>query len=495
MKKYLLEYTVFIGGSVVMIFELVGSRLIGPYFGTSIYIWTSLIGVILGSLSLGYWWGGKIADKKGTLEAFSFIVLLSGIAVGLTSFFKDVVFWYIQQSIPDAKWGSLFSSLVLFALPSILLGMISPYAAKLKLNSLNTSGTTVGNLYAISTVGSITGTFLAGFVLIPFLGSTRIIFIISVVLILNSLFIYPKKFLKIKLFFTIIFISSYTAINPLQNYLQKNGSSTFESSYNYITIYTTLDNKTQQEARVLKINNEYSSAMFLDNDDLVFDYTKFYHLAEHFKPNFKTALMLGGAGYSYPKEYLKKFPSSTLDVVEIDPKLTELAYQHFKLTSNPHLNIHHEDGRVFVNQNSKKYDVIFGDAFQSFHSIPFQLTTQEAINKYYRLLNDDGVMIVNIISAINGPRGEFLRAEVATFKKIFPAVYLFPVTDPENGEKVQNIMLVALKSSAPPIFKNSDPTIQSYLDHLWKKEVSLDVTIITDDHAPVDYYVNKIISS
>jgi spermidine synthase len=495
MKKYLLEYTVCSGGAVVMIFELVGSRLIAPYFGTSLYIWTSLIGIILGSLSVGYWWGGKIADKKQSLEILATIVLLSALAIGLTAFVKEPVFLFIQNITPDVRLGSLCSALILFAIPSVLLGMISPYAAKLKLHNLNTSGTTVGNLYALSTVGSIGGTFLAGFVLIPFLGSTRIIFIISLLLVLNSFFIYPKKFLKVKLFFASICIVSYASITPLQNYLQKNGLSTFESSYNHITIYPALDNRTHQQARVLKINNEYSSALFLDNDDLVFDYTKYYHLAEHFKPQFKTALMLGGAGYSYPKEYLKKFPSSTLDVVEIDPKLTELAYHYFKLPHDPSLTIYHQDARVFINQTRNTYDVMYGDAFQSFHSLPFQLTTWEAVKKYYDLLTPDGVMVVNIISAIEGNEGEFLRAEVATFKKLFPQVYIFPVSNPEDGKKVQNIMLVALKSSTPPVFKSTNPTIQTYLDHLWKKEIPLDMPALSDDFAPVDYYVNKIINS
>lgn len=492
MKKYLLEITVFIGGMVVMIFELVGSRLIGPYFGTSIYIWTSLIGVILGSLSLGYWLGGRLADKQHSLETFSLIILLSGITVGLTAYVKNFVFSFIQESVPDVKWGSLFSSIILFATPSILLGMISPYAAKLKLHSLNTSGTTIGTLYAISTMGSIIGTFLAGFVLIPALGSTKIILVIALILIINSLLVYSKNFLKVRLFLLCILSASYFALNIFP---KSNDKTVVESSYNHVTIYNTFYAPQNREIKMLKINNEYSSAMFLDSEDLVFDYTKFYNLGEHFKPGFKTALMLGGAGYSYPKEYLKKFPNSTLDVVEIDPKLTELASKHFKLQSNPRLRIYHEDGRVFVNQSKNKYDIIFGDAFQSFHSIPFQLTTYEAVQKYHRLLNEDGVMVVNIISAIEGSQGEFLRGEIATFKKIFPQVYLFPVHKPTNGTEVQNIMLVALKSSTTPSFKSSDPELQTYLNSLWKKEIPSDIPILTDDHAPVDYYVNKIISS
>lgn len=474
-----------------MIFELVGSRMLAPYFGTSLVVWTNLIGVILGCLSLGYWLGGKLADKKTSLEIFSLMILISAIFIGLTNFTKIGALNFFQK-VEDIKLGSLLATISLFTLPSIILGMISPYAVKLAMTDFNKAGVTVGRLYAISTLGSIIGTFLAGFFLIPYFGNTKIIFLLLGILFFCSVIICPKKFFKLKAMFIFIFLFSFLGANFLNSLYRDDGFIDIDTQYNRVLIYDSLDKDIKRKARYMVINNESSSAMYLDNDDLVFQYTKFYDLARHFNPDFKKALLLGGAAYSYPKYYLKNFPSATIDVVEIDPGLTELAKKYFRLEDNPRLQIFHEDGRVFLNKTRKKYDVIFGDAFASFYSLPYQLTTREAIEKMYGVLDDNGIVIVNIISAMEGRKGEFLRSEYATYKNIFPQVYLFPVQEKKDGNKVQNIILVALKAKEPPGFYSDVQELNEYLEHLWKKEVPEDLPILTDEYAPVDYYINKI---
>jgi spermidine synthase len=173
--------------------------------------------------------------------------------------------------------------------------------------------------------------------------------------------------------------------------------------------------------------------------------------------------------------------------------VTELAKKYFRLEENPRLTIYHEDGRVFLNKTQGKYDVIFGDAFNSLHSLPYQLTTKEAVQKKYNILNDDGVVILNLISAIEGEKGKFLRAEYATYKSLFPQVYLFPVAGSGYGNIVQNIILVALKSEKDQTFNDSDPKLNEYLQHLWKKTVDADIPILTDNFAPVAYYINETI--
>ena len=492
-SKYLLEIIVFVCGAVVMMFELVGSRVLGPYFGTSIFVWTSLIGIILGSLSIGYYLGGKIADKKSSFKSLSLIIFLAAISIGLMVSIKD--FWLIvlQNSFTDIRTSSVLASISLFLPASVFLGMVSPYAVKLKLNNLNTSAQTVGNLYAISTTGSIFGTFLAGFYLIPHFGTNKLLIILSVTLIIISLALSSKKDTWIKLSVFVIIVIGWFVISGLNYMLPKSGFIDVDTAYNRIWIYNRVDYRTNKIVKMMGINNENHSSMFLDSDELVNEYTKYYHLAKHFNPNFKKTLMLGGAGYSYPKDFLHKYPGATIDVVEIDPKVTELAKKYFRLEENPRLTIYHEDGRVFLNKTQGKYDVIFGDAFSSLHSLPYQLTTKEAVQKKYNILNDDGIVILNIISAIEGEKGKFLRAEYATYKSLFPQVYLFPVRDSGNSNMVQNIILVALKSEKDQIFNNSDPKLNEYLQHLWKKTVDVDIPILTDNFAPVDYYINKTI--
>jgi spermidine synthase len=486
-SKYLLEIVVFVCGAVVMIFELVGSRVLGPYFGTSIFVWTSLIGIILGSLSIGYYLGGKIADKKSSFKSLSLIIFLAAISIGLTVLIKDFWLFALQNSFTDIRTSSVLASLGLFLPASVFLGMVSPYAVKLKINNLNTSASTVGNLYAISTTGSIFGTFLSGFYLIPHFGTNKLLIILSVTLVIISLALSAKKDTRIKLSVFVIIVIGWLAISGLNYMLPKSGFIDVDTAYNRI------DLRTNKIVKMMGINNENHSSMFLDSDELVNEYTKYYHLAKHFNPNFKKTLMLGGAGYSYPKDFLHKYPEATIDVVEIDPKVTELAKKYFKLEESPRLTIYHEDGRVFLNKTQGKYDVIFGDAFSSHYSLPYQLTTKEAVQKKYNILNDDGIVILNIISAIEGEKGKFLRAEYATYKSLFPQVYLFPVRDSGNSNMVQNIILVALKSEKVQTFNDSDPKLNEYLQHLWKKTVDADIPILTDNFAPVDYYINKTI--
>jgi len=493
MFKHILEITVFVCGAVVMIFELVGSRVLAPYFGTSIFVWTSLIGVILGSLSLGYYWGGKIADKKASLKGLSVIIFLAAIFIGSTMIIKDLLLFTLKIETLDIRIGSIFSSLILFLPASVLLGMVSPYSVKLKLDNLQTSGSAVGSLYAISTAGSIFGTFLSGFYLIPQFGTNKLLIILAILLIVNSLMISFKDLFKKKIFVLIIALLGLVTYVPYQSELGKKGLIDVDTAYNRVWIYDFIDQSTSRPVRMMGINNENHSLMFLDGDELANEYTRYYHLAKFFNPGFKKSLMIGGGGYSFPKDFLNKYPQATIDVVEIDPKLTELSKKYFRLEENPRLIIFHEDGRMFLNKTRETYDVIFGDAFTSRYSLPYQLTTREAVQKKYDILNDKGIVILNIVSSVEGEKGEFLRAEYATYKTIFPQVYLFPVSEPDNGKKIQNIILVALKSPDVPNFQTGDGEIKGYLGHLWKKEIASDVPILVDDYAPVDYYVNKII--
>ena len=490
--KFILEISVFICGAIVMIFELTGSRILAPHLGTSIYVWTSLIGIILGCLSIGYWYGGKLADKRANYQTLSLIVLLSGILLGVTTLVKESIIIFVVNKLFSAavglNWSLLIVVIVLFAFPSILLGMVSPYAVKLKIKNVTSSGRTVGNLYAISTLGSITGTFLAGFVLIPKFGSTKILFLLCLTAIFVSMILYIKKLMLAKVVFLLLSAVLLFSFRSSDRVLD------FDTQYNRVLIYNTMDRETNRKIRVMQIGFSEHSGMFLDNKtELVYEFSKYYSLAEHFFPNFKSSLMLGGAAYSYPKYYLKKYPHASLDVVEIDPKLTELAKKYFGLRNNPNLKIFHEDGRIFLNKTKKKYDIYMCDAFNSSFSIPYHLTTIETAKKVYDVLADNGVAIINVISAIEGERGELLRAIYATYREIFPQILLFPSTNVEDGDALQNIMMIALKSEEKPIFESEDSELNKYLQNLWTKNIVTDIPILTDDHAPVDHYISKLI--
>ncbi|MEI7620808.1 MAG: fused MFS/spermidine synthase, partial [Candidatus Falkowbacteria bacterium] len=188
----------------------------------------------------------------------------------------------------------------------------------------------------------------------------------------------------------------------------------------------------------------------------------------------------------------RKYPESTMDVVEIDPKLTDLARKYFSLKDDPRLQIIHEDGRVFLNQNEKKYDVVLMDAFNSI-SIPPQLASKEAVEKVYNSLDDQGMVMVNIISAAEGKRSAFLKAEYMAYKAVFPQVMVFTVNLPDQPTTAQNLMLVALKSAVKPEMSSADPEINSFLQNLYTGVIEPNDSMITDDYAPVDHYMSEVL--
>jgi spermidine synthase len=203
------------------------------------------------------------------------------------------------------------------------------------------------------------------------------------------------------------------------------------------------------------------------------------------------ALMIGGAGYSYPKDYIRTHPESRMDVVEIDPALTELAGKYFEFQPDERTRVYHEDARTFLNREERKYDAILNDAFSSHFSHPFQLATKEAIQHMYNMLTDDGVVITNTISTLAGERSKFTRAEYYTYKSVFPHVALLPVSTKESSDYLQNIMIIASKK--PLNFSSDNPEFKKYLAMRYEGEVEGGLPILTDEFAPVEHYAANLL--
>jgi spermidine synthase len=490
-NKFILEITVFICGALIMIYEIIGSRLLSPYIGASTYVWTSLIGVILAALSLGYWLGGKIADKRPELKILAFVLFLAGGLVSATILLKDLILSFIAQMSAGLEIKSVIAALLLFAPASVLLGLVTPYAVRLKMISINDAGKTVGRLYALSTVGSIFGTFLAGFVLIPFVGSEKTLYLIGAILIALSILLAPFALTKLNIGVFILFVFGIAASEAKIYYLrQTNDLHDIDTEYSRVQIFKTLDPKTQKPIRALATDPFFvQSAMFLNSDGIVLEYTNYYHLIKHFKPDFQNTLLIGGAGYTFPNDYLKKYPQAKMDVVEIDPQMTKIAREFFRLKEHPRLDIIHQDGRIYLNQSeSGKYDAVLMDAFGSLFSVPFQLTTLEAVENINRVLTDDGVVIFNLGGAIKGDAAKFLQAELKTYQTVFPQVYLFKVNANYTDEQLQNLIIVACKNKNAAVLTSSDADISNLLKQLYDENIESEIEILTDDLAPVEYY-------
>jgi spermidine synthase len=490
----LLGITVFVSGAVVMIYEINGSRIIAPYIGSSVYVWTSLIGTILAALSLGYWLGGRAADRIPRPGVLAAAIFSAGGLVGTTILLKDVILMFVVSLPTGLEVRSIVSALFLFAPASVALGFVIPYATKLRLSSLDDTGKTVGQLYALSTVGSIVGTFSAGFLFIPYIGSTRTLYILTAVLFVLAFSLFPLKFNRTRISLLLItFLAVVWSEAGAYWFETRTGLKEVDTQYSRIRVFDSTDSKTGRPIRVL-LTDPYStqSAKFLDGDDLALEYTKYYDLVRHFVPDIDHGLMIGGAGYSYPSYFLRHFPEAKLDVVEIDPGLTEIARSHFGLRDAPNLRIFHEDGRVFLNSvGSKSYDAVFVDAFGSLFSVPFHLATVEAVGEMHRALRDKGVVIVNIGSAISGPGSEFLQSEYQTLIHVFGDVRAYQVDPKRDVSELQNVILVALKDRNIKRPEPVDTEIKRMLGNEIKIDLDESAQILTDDYAPVEAFVSR----
>ncbi len=180
-----------------------------------------------------------------------------------------------------------------------------------------------------------------------------------------------------------------------------------------------------------------------------------------------------------------------MSLIELDPGITELAKKHFALEPSQfgeRLQIFHQDARTYLNRNRKRYDALFLDVFGSSPTVPFHLTTKEAVLKMKQALKKDGILIANVITAIEGDAGRYLRAQLRTFKEVFAEVSLYPVSEIDEGQHVQNCIIVARQDSAPTE-QTASTEIADFLAHRWNREISEDVPVLEDNFAPVEYYM------
>jgi spermidine synthase len=488
----MLELAVFLCGAVVMVIELTGSRILAPFLGTSLVVWTSLIGIILASLSIGYGWGGRLADRWPEARVLSGIILMAAFATALVTLIKTGVVGLLQIDNGGLHTAAVSATLLLFAPASMLIGMVSPFAVRLKLKDTRSSGRTAGRLYAISTAGSIFGTFLAGFVLIPLLGSSNIFLLMAAVLVVASLLV-DRNHAWIKAVVCVIFLILLFLAMRHDRRTAEAGFVDVDTPYNRVLVYDGVDRNSGRMMRLMATGpHAFQSAMYPDNpSELALPYTRFYRLSEHFAPGMRRILVLGGGGFSFPKYVIEKYVNVHVDVVELDPGMTALAREYFGLRDHPRLKIIEEDARTFLNHNVEKYDVILCDTFNSHYTIPFHLTTRETMHRIKSSMTPDGIVLINLLSAIEGDRGRFFRAVIATCVDIFPNVTAFAVDNPTDTSIWQNIVVAA------SVFKNenpgpsSDSDIASMLANKIRLPIALDLPPLTDDFAPVDRYVSS----
>lgn len=504
LKQNLLPISVFITGACVLIIEVVAVRALSPHYGNTIFAVSSVISVILAALSIGYYIGGKFADKHPSLRWFFGIILISGLVVLAVHLLSIIILPVLSASLSLAS-GPLISSLLFFLAPALLLGMLSPYAIKLQSVQVPEQGvgSVSGKMFFWSTLGSIFGSLLAGFVLIPSFGINYIFIATGIALFLLG-FIplavigFDRKWL-IKSVFFILVLAGVT----ISTAHQAKGDALYSKDgvYEKIMIYDSAQKN--RPVRVFQQDRSASGAMFLDSDDptdLVYEYTKYYSLYKVFKPDIQNALVIGGGAYSIPKALLAELPDATIDVSEIEPSLFDLAKKYFKAEERPNLNNYIEDGRRFLRDSDKKYDLIFSDVYYSLFSIPSHFTTKEFFTIAKDKLSSEGIFVANLIGDLSRQQPSLFFAEVKTFQSVFPNSYFFAVDTPEKTGS-QNIIFVGYNSDKkvdlndPSFLQDKNPVISS----LRNKVIDLErydlspYPVLTDNYSPVEYLTAKIL--
>ena len=491
-----LQLTSFFSGAATMILELTGSRLVAPFFGTSLIVWTALIGIIMTSLCIGNWLGGSMADRTPEGKLLGRILLFAAVIIAITAFASNFILTKLQELELNLYMSSVIASVIIFSPASLLLGMVSPFVVRLALENVDSSGAVVGRLSALNSAGSILGTFLGGFVLISLFPSGVIMMLVSSLVALLSVIIYTGAWRMIIML--VLAGGAYASIKFGLPFTPRGIQ--VDTAYNHLSIidYDAKETRAGRPLRVLVTNPEAAqSLMFLDKpSELVSGYTKFYDLAFHYKPDTKRILMLGGGGYCVPRYLFSERPDVKIDVVELDPGVTETARKYFNLTDNPNMRIFHEDARTFLNRavrdGFEKYDAIFMDTFSSWISIPFQMTTVETAGRLRELLKPDGALIVNIIAALRGPKSGVFHGIYKAFASAFSTMMIFPVTFPETqyAALLQNIILVCMAENVSMISSESGSKYASLLSHQWLEPFVPDAGIpaFTDAFAPVERY-------
>jgi spermidine synthase len=480
---------VFISNSCIMILELVAGRIIAPYVGVSLYTWTSIIGVVLAGISLGNYLGGRLADRWASLRLLGGIFLLGGLSsFGILA--VDRLGRITGGDLPLVV-DILIMTAALFFLPCVILGTISPVVAKLAVRDLDRTGRTVGKIYAAGTVGSIVGTFATGFFLISWFGTHAIVWGVALALIvLGSLLLVGGR--RQLVLVSALVVTGGTLLAYNQGWLR--GPCTRET--NYFCIRVREEERGGDLVRVLTLDRLVHSYTSLnDPTKLVYGYEQIYAELAHYQaqrgPRLR-ALFIGGGGYTFPRYMEALYPESEIDVIEIDPGVTEIAHDLLGLDRDTRIVTFNEDARLFLEREpTRPYTLIIGDAFNDF-SVPYHLTTREFNERVRAWLADDGLYLVNLI---DGPRGDFLRAYTHTLRQTFRHVYLVPTIEPWRESPRSTFVLVAgmLPLDARALKAISPGTGDSLLSRQMLDQEAVvallaegDVVMLTDRYAPVD---------
>jgi spermidine synthase len=491
---------VFIASFCTLVIELVAGRIMAPYVGVSLYTWTSIIGVVLAGISIGAYIGGLLADRHPKPATLGWLLFLSGIGALIIAPLTNLI--GAAQFNVTLMLRILILTTAIFFVPSCILGMISPVVVKLTLNNLNDTGNIVGKIYAFSTLGSILGTFATGFFLISWMGTRNILLAVAIILMVSA-FLVGGFFIKKRTFFTFTIVLSGClwafygyAFKPQldqRTYFYK------ESDYYTIKLMKLNSSTGANPLEALVIDNLTHSYTDLTNPyHLQYPYLQIYDEVlqwRHAEGDTIKAFFVGGGGYTFPRYMEKKYPRAEMDVVEIDPLVSRVAYDYLGVPRNTRIKSYNDDARWFVMNQKKEgpYDMIFLDAYNDL-SIPYHLTTKEYALQIKSLLKKDGVVLANLIDDVE--KGLLLPSYIKTLEAVFGQgrVNLIVPLSSQNVGIATCIVVASAQTLDMADFTNKIRAIKGGdmvsrvmpQGVLRKRVADRQAVVLTDDYVPVD---------
>jgi predicted membrane-bound spermidine synthase len=504
-RTRLIKSIVFVGGMSSIGIELSASRLLAPYFGDSTFIWANLIGLTMLYLSIGYRFGGRIADRRPEPALLFTLTAIAGLFTALIPVISRPILRISVDAFDNvsigAFYGSLLGVLILFAVPMTLFGFVSPFAIRLMVSDLSTTGNTSGGIYALSTIGSIAGSFLPVIVLIPLVGTAKTFYIFASALVLLSLvglLMTRGKEVAAGVAVTAVIFAVVIGVfggGPIKPPYRGELVYETESQYNYIQVLN-------DDGRILLALNEGQAihSIYDPNQLTTGGPWDYFTLGPLFSDGYEqgqvdSAAIIGLAGGTAARELSAAFPGIAIDGVEIDGTIADLGEEYFGLGEVPNLTTHIEDGRWFLERTDGRYDIVAVDAYHQPY-IPFQLATVEFFELVRDHLSENGAAVINVGRTDTDFR--LVDAISSTMRDVFPYVYAVDV------ERFDNTMLIGMMepASIDAFFEHagmaSDGSLIDVVADMATQSGNVrpgpsGARVFTDDHAPIEFVTDLII--
>lgn len=496
---------VFLASFCLMVIELVAGRIMAPYLGSSLYTWTSVIGIVLTGITLGNYAGGVLAERGATRRTLGLVFFLSAFAALFSFYTYEPLYAAVSVfDIPVAAASFIFAFVGFFPV-SFLLSLVTPIVITLSLDSLKKTGTTVGSVYATSAFASILGTFLTGYVLIAFFGVRLIMLTVAAALMLVGFAAVSDRQLRTGTSMIVFVGLLWAGLLRAQTLCHD------ETAYYCIRIR---DYPNYAGARALLLDKLLHSVVLDDERKLAYDYEIVYAVATEYRHRQigrpLSALYIGGGGYVMPRYIEAAYPGADQTVVEIDPGVTAAATRYLGFDPRGPIKSVNEDGRVFLSMHAgdERYDIIFGDAFNDL-SIPYHLTTREFAAHVHAHLEPGGMYALNIID--DYAHGDVLSSFVRTIGQEFAHVEVAPLTsewrqprrntfvliasdEPIDRAKWTEAARVAFQERLLPPYSIEQDQASFLIEGAEKEEyvASRRQLTLTDDYVPVDNMMIKL---